>query len=174
MVFHGFNHHRVLVLGHGYLHAASATYSRVRNVAIARYFIGRVDNNDSFVEFFRKHPRDFAEFSCLAAAGAPQKENGLPRFDHVSNDVDRAINGTAYTTRQPYNALAAITDGRDAVQGSFNARAVILAKLTDTLNDIVDIGSGDGLVWPEAHDFANGVPSFRTTSEIHNDLNQSL
>ena len=61
MVFHGFNHHIMLIRDFSDLHSSRAPNSRMRHIAIARDFIRGIDNHHALAQLVGKYSRDDAD-----------------------------------------------------------------------------------------------------------------
>ena len=63
--------------------------------------------------------------------------------DDVLDDLDRAVNGTPDAASQPDHIALAVADGRNAMQGAFDAGAVVLAEVAHVLDHHLQICQGD-------------------------------
>ena len=94
----------------------------------------------------------------------------MPGLDDVADNIDRAEHRAAHTRGQPNHSPAPIADGGDAVQRALDARAVVLAKGADALDNVQDvvarhgIGAEDGL--------ASRIPRLGLPPEIHYDFEE--
>jgi hypothetical protein len=90
VIFYRLDHHSVLLCGRGHLHTPRPSNARVRNVAVTSDFVGRIHDNDAFAQVIRKQARRFAQQGGLADPRAPEEEQGLPLFNDIAQNVDRA------------------------------------------------------------------------------------
>ena len=133
VVLHRLDHHLVLQRGGGHLHAAGASDAVVRDVAVARDLVRRVDDHDTLAVLVGEDARHLAQHRRLAHAGPPQQEHAAPRLGQVVDDLDRAEHRPPDARGQPDDLAFAVADRRDAVQRPLDARAVVLPKVPDAL-----------------------------------------
>ena len=139
VVFHRFDHHRVLRARHRHLHAPRLPDAGVRNIAVTGDFVGRIDDDDALVHLVRQHPRGLAEQGGLADPGPSQQQQRLAAFDDVAQDGDRAEQGAPDPAGQPDDGPGAVADGRDAVQGALDAGAVVLPERPHVRRHVVQV-----------------------------------
>ena len=75
--------------------------------------------------------------------GSAQDQEALSGFDQVLDNIDRAIDRPPYPAGEANNVAAPVADGRNAVQGAFQAGAVIRVELADALHHVVQVGVVD-------------------------------
>ncbi len=141
MVLDRFNHHLVLVGRHLDLHPARLAHRRVRHIAIPADFVRGIDDNHPFG--FGQDPGGFAQQGGFAHARTAQDQDAFPAFDDVLDDVNRPVDGAAHAQGQPHDLPAPVANGRDAMQGPFDARAVIGVKIADPFHDMIQFFAGD-------------------------------
>ena len=152
------------------LHAARLADGGVRDVAVAADFIGGVDDDDALL--FAQHARSLTQQRGLAHARASQQEHALALFDDVLDDVDRAEDGPSHAAGQPDDFRLAVANGRDAVQGALDTRAVVFPEIPDAMHDKIELRGGDfglaqiGLVI--------GVTRLGLASEVEHDFQQRI
>ena len=172
VVLDRFDHDRVLERRCRDLHAPRASDAGVRDVAVARDLVRRIDDHHALREVVREYSRDLAEHRRLAYAGSTEKQDASPRLDDVADDLDGAVDGAADAERQTDDLPRAIPQRADAMQSALDARAVVAAELPDVRDDIREILGGHFAL--RQHLFTAHEARFRETTEIHHDLEETL
>ena len=139
MVFHRLNHNRVLQRGRAHLHAARSADARMRDVPVARDFVGCVHDDNSLASVVREHPRYFAQHRRLAHARLAQQQHAPAACDQILYDADSAVHSPAHAQRQPNYLARAVSHSRYAMQRALYARAVVLAESADALDDPANV-----------------------------------
>ena len=170
VVFDGFDHDGVLREWGGDLHAAGAADGGVWDVAVAADFVGGIDDDDALVRVIGEDAGDFAKHGCFADAGLAQEEDALAPEDEVFDDADGAVDGAADAAGEAHDLASPVADAADAVEGALDAGAVVIAEVTDVLDDELEVLFRHFFV--AEHDFAAGVARLGQTAEIHDDLEQ--
>jgi hypothetical protein len=142
VVFDRLDHHGMLEVGAGDLHAAACADPGVRDIAIASDFIGCIDNDDAFVQFGRQNARSFAQQCGLAYARPAEQKQALSRFDDIAKNVDCAQDRAADPAGQADDDVSAIAYRGNSVQSPLDAGAIIERKGAHTVNDVVEILAG--------------------------------
>ena len=127
VIFHGLDHDRVLVRGIGDLHAPGMSDTGMRDVAVARDLVGRVDDHDALA-VFGEHARALAQHRRLAHARRPEQTDRLTAAHDVEDDVDRAVDRAPHATGQADDLTRAIANRRDAMQRLLDAGAIARAE----------------------------------------------
>jgi hypothetical protein len=130
VVLHRLDHHGVLPLGPRHLHAPGRADGRMRHVAIAADLVGGVDDHDALIALVGEHARDLAQLRGLAD----------------TRGLDGAEEGAAHAEGEAHHVAAPVSQGRDAVQGALDARAVLGRELAHGGHHGLQLGGGDGLV----------------------------
>src|SRR5581483_2847564 len=123
VVLDGLDHHGVLERRLRHLHAARLADGRVRDIAVARDLVRRVDDDDALVHVVGQHARDLAQHGRLADARPAEEQRAAPGLDQVLDYLDRAEDGAADAAGETDDAPAAVADARDAVQRALDAGA---------------------------------------------------
>jgi len=106
----------------------------------------------------------------LAHAGPPQEKNALSGSHEVLDDANGTEDCPADAAGETDDLALAVTDARDAVQGTLDASAVVSSELADARNDRVDLLLCDLFVTED--DLFPGIPRLWHASEIEDDLQQ--
>ena len=168
VVFDGLDHDGVLLVGGRNLHPARAADAGVGDVAVAGYLVGGVHDDDTLAGVVCEDAGDVAEHGRLADAGLAEQEDALARADDVLDDADGAVDGAAYANGESDDLAGAVPDGRDAMEGAFDAGPVVGPERADVLGDVFEVGMVD---LPVAED--NGVigeAGLRRASEVEDDF----
>ena len=110
----------------------------MRNVAVARDFVRRIDDHDALA-LFGEHARALAQHRRFADAGTAQQTDRLAAAQHVEQNVDRAVDGAPDAARQADDLAGAIANRADAVQRLLDAGAVVGAERRDARADVRDV-----------------------------------
>src|SRR5207249_4129832 len=113
--------------------------SGMRDVAIAGDLVGRVHDDDALFQLVRQDARRLAQHGGLANTGPTEKENAASTLDDVLDDCHGSEDGAAHPKREADNATRSVPNRRDSVQGSFDARPIVIPKRADALDDMVEI-----------------------------------
>jgi hypothetical protein len=131
------NHHFVLERRGGHLHAPRPSDGGVGNVAVAADFVRRIDDDHTLG--LSEHPGGLAQHRRFADTRPAQEQDALSRFDNIAYDFDRSIHGASNPAGQSHDFALTVTDAGNAVERSGNARPVIVRKLADSRNDVLNI-----------------------------------
>src|SRR5215204_5583938 len=101
------------------------------HIAVAADFVGGIDDDDALVRVVREHAGNFAEHGCLADAGLAEEEDALATQDQVFDDPDGSVDGAADTAGEADDLPAAVADAADAMERALDARAVVIAEISD-------------------------------------------
>ena len=168
MILDGFDHHRMLQIRPGNLHAPARSNAGMRNVAVTRNLIRSIDDDDSLVQFRRKYARALPKQSRLADARPSEQQKTLSGFDDVAQDIHRAEHGAAHTACQTDDHFPAVSDSRDAVQRAFNPGAVVQGKRTHAMDHVIEVLSRNGLI-AEINGSARKA-AFGLAAEVHHNF----
>src|SRR5262249_33102667 len=135
VVFHRLDHHRVLAVGVRHLHPSRSPNRGVRDVAVARDFVGRVHDNHALVHLVREHAGTLTQQGGLSYARRADKEYALARLDEVFDDGDGAVHCPPNTAGQAHNIAATVANAGYAVQGALYSGAVVAAELAYAVNN---------------------------------------
>src|SRR5262249_14444879 len=94
----------------------------------------------------------------------------LARLDHVADYVDRPEHGAANARREAYDAPGPVSDSRNAVQGALDSGAVVVAKSSDALGHVVEVGVRDDVAAQD--DLTARIARFGLPAQVHHDLEQ--
>jgi len=170
VVFHCLDHHLVLPGRLFHLHAARAADGRVRNVPVPADLVRCVhDDNPLLV---REDACHLAQHGGLAHARPAEEQDALAGFDDIPHDVDSAKHRPADATSEADDFPVPVADSRYAVQSALYARAVVVPKGPDALDDVVEIllrhlALGEHVVTVDVTGFA-GAPF------VQNDLKERI
>ena len=164
------DHHLVLDRRGLHLHAARFADGRVRDIAVARDLVARVDDHDALAHVVGQHAGGLAQHRGLADARPTHDEDRLPALDEVVDDVDGAEHGPPDPARQAHDLPGPIPDRADAVERPLDACAVVVAEEPDVLDDVGDVGLVDLAV--EQHDLRIREARLRSTSQVHDYLDE--
>src|SRR5579884_1209740 len=170
VVFDRFDHHRVLFCRARHLHAARASYSRVRNITITRDFIGCINHHYPFIGLVGQNTGYFTQQGGFTHARATKYQDRLTLLDDIANQRDAAQHRTTNTTGQTHNFPLAVPQGANTMQGALNPGAVIVAEFTNTLDHVFEVRVGDRLRTQDHLPFWE--PALGIASEVHYDLQQ--
>jgi hypothetical protein len=137
----------------------------MRNVAISSDFVRCIYDDHSLVEVISYDARNFTQHRCLADSWSAKQQDALPGAHEVIDDANCPIHGATDPTCKAHNATAAVTNAGDAVKRSFDARAVVLADVAQTRDNVlyVSITHFRGAQFL----FALEESRFRRASKIH-------
>src|SRR5207247_1387645 len=110
------DHHRVLQQRSPDLHAASATDTRMWDVAVAAYLVRGVDDDDPLAQLVREKTRALTQHRGLSDARPAQQQDALTAHDDVADDLASAGDGPADTHRQAHDSARAVATRGDAWQ----------------------------------------------------------
>ena len=170
VVFHGLDHHLVLLRWLGHLHAPGAANGRMRDIAVAADLVGCVDDDRALG--VAQHTGCFAQQSGLADTWPAQEQDALARLDRVEQDIDHAVDRSSDAQGQADDAALPVANTRNAVQCSLDACPVVAGELADAPDHIVEIGLADLSV--AQRKFAVGITCLRQPAQIHNHLEQCV
>jgi hypothetical protein len=167
MILDRFDHYTVLRSRRRDLHTPGAANGRVRNISVARDLIARVDDNHTAMKIVREH----AQHGRLTDSWPAQQQEAFARLDQIANDGNRSVDRAADAAREADNLAAPVPNRGDSMQRAFDACAVVVAKLTDSRGDVLDLLPGDiGFADVE---FSVLEAGFGTSAEIHDDLDKA-
>ncbi|OPZ80227.1 MAG: hypothetical protein BWY76_03421 [bacterium ADurb.Bin429] len=139
VVFHRFNHHRVLLRYARHLHAPRASDGGVGDVSIACNLVGSIHHHHALFQLIGQHARHFAQFGGLADARPAKDEDGMPLLHHVADDIHRAEYRAPHAAGEADDTSLPIADGGDAMQRARDARAVVITKFAYARHHILDV-----------------------------------
>ena len=172
VVFHGLDHHRVLELRDGDLHAARAPDPRVGDIAVAGDFVARVHHDHPFGDLVGEDAGGLPEEGGLADPRPPNQQDALPRLDDIPHDVDRAEHRPADAAGQPDDLADPVADRRDPVQRSLDPGAVVFPERADPADHVLHVvGTDEPLRQPDG---PAGKPGFGLAPEVEHDLQELL
>ena len=134
VVFHRLDHHLVLQLRPGHLHAPGPADGGVGDVAIAGDLVAGVDHDHAALQVIGQHPGDLAQGRGFAHPGPPHQQQRLARIQQVAHHRHRAVNGPAHPAGEANDLASAVANGADAMQGALDPGPVIAAKGPQLLN----------------------------------------
>jgi hypothetical protein len=143
-------------------------YSGVGDIAIAGYFVGRIDDDDTFLKIIGQDAGGFAQDGGFAYARRSHQQHVFTRFHQVLDYHSRAHHGAAHAAGKPDDFAIAVPDSRYAVQGACEAGAVIAAEGAYQASDVLDISIGY-LVVADKY-LAAGKTGFRQPAQVHDYL----
>ena len=111
----------------------------MRYVAIAGDLVGGVDDDHAPVGVVGQYSGDLAEHGRLSDAGFSEQKDALAGDDEVFDHADRSVNGASDPQRETDDLSGSIANGRDAVEGSLDACAVVFAEAADTVYGVLKI-----------------------------------
>ncbi len=138
VILDGLDHHGVLERGVGHLHPPGQPDAGVRNVAVARDLIRRIDDDDALA-LLREHARTLAQHRRLADAGPSQQADRLTAAQNVEQNVDRSVNRATDAASEPDDLSGTVADGADTMQGLFDAGPIIGAERRYARADVRDV-----------------------------------
>ena len=165
VVFNSFYHHGMLKLRSLYLHPAGASDSGMRHVAITGDFVGCIHDDHAASKLIGDDTCSLPKLGGFTNAWATKEEDGLSAFDDVPDDVDGSVDASPNAACQANNFILAVSNGRDAMKGTFNPCSVVRAKVTDLFHNGSDVSGGDfgirewfpNLVWKTNFDFTSKI-----------------
>ncbi len=170
VVFDRLDHYVMLGRGRRNLHATSAPDRGVRDVAIPGNLVAGVNDNDALAKLIGEHPRSLPEQRGFADSRPPQQQHTLARFNQVTDDRDRAIDGPSDPAGKADDLASAITDCRNAMECALDPGSVVVAEIAypaahkrKVFARHVDVGELD---------FIELETGRWRPPEIHNDLDQ--
>ena len=171
VVFDRFDHGAVLAVGRGDLHAPGAADGGVRNVAVARDFVRGVHDHDALAGFVGQHAGRLAQQRGLADPGRAEQQDALVRVpDEVLHDVHGAEDLAPDPAGQPDDAAGSVSQRGNAVQGTGNAGAVVVAERPDAVHHEGDRRRLGRL--PVQRGGLGCVARFGRAAQIENDFEQ--
>src|SRR5216684_27300 len=145
MVFDSLNHHRMLFRRAGHLHTASTTDTGMGNIPITRDLIGGVDDHHPFIGFVREDASYFTQQGGFSHTWATKNQDGLTLFDNITNQGNTAEYRSTNTAGQADNFPFTVAQCADTVKRPLDTSAVIVAKFTNTLDHVLQVGVGHWL-----------------------------
>jgi hypothetical protein len=118
----------------------------VGHIAIARDLVRGVYNHHPFADLVCKHARNLAQHRRLANARPSQQKHALTGANQIVDDPNAPKDCSSHTTGNAHRTPAAISYDRYPVKGSFNPGPIVVAELTDALNDQLQVGVGHFLL----------------------------
>ncbi len=170
VVLHRLDHHLVLERRRPDLHPAGLADRRVRDVAVARDLVRRVDDHDALAQVVGKDARRLPQHRRLADARPAHDQDRLSGLDEVADDLDRAVDRPPDATRQAHDLAAPVPDRADPVEGPLDAGPVVVAERPDLVDNQRDVGLGDLAVRED--DLAIGKARFRDAAQVQHDLDE--
>ncbi len=170
VVLDRFDHHLMLAIRYGHLHAAGATDCGMRHIAVPANFVRGIHDDHALV--VRQHARRFPQNGRFADAGRAEQQQILSRFDQVLQNVNRAVDGAPHAARQADDFMAAVTDGGNPMQRAFHPGAVIRVKGADAIDYRIQFTARD-FVFREGH-FPGRVPSRWDAPQVENHFEQII
>ena len=164
------DHHRVLQRRLGHLHPPRPPDRRMRDVAIPRDLVARIDHHDPLAERVGQHARRLAQQRRLAHPRPPEDEDALARFHQILDDRDRPEDRAPDPAGQPDDHPRPVADGRDAVQRPLDPGAIILAEVPDPLRDVFELGARH-ILFAE-HEFAPIEARLGLAPQVQHQLDQ--
>ena len=134
VVFHRLDHHLVLQLRPGHLHAPGPADGGVGDVAITGDLVAGVDHHHPPLQLIGQDPGDLAQGRGFAHPRPPHQQQRLARVKQVPHHRHRAVNGPAHPAGEANDLAGAIADGADAMQGALNSGPVVAAEGPQLLN----------------------------------------
>src|SRR5437879_7054070 len=145
VVFDSFNHHRVLFSRARYLHTTCTTDTGMRNIPITRDFIGGINDHHAFIGFVREDASYFTQQGGFTHTRATKNQDGLTLFDNITNQANTAEYRSTNTAGQADNLSLAVAYSANTMKRSLNTSAVIVAKFTNALDHVFQVGAGHRL-----------------------------
>jgi hypothetical protein len=143
VILDSFDHDGVLELRFGYLHSSGSSDAGVGNISIAGYFIGCIDDYNSFLEVVCQHAGRLAQQRGLADAGPSHQEDALARFHEVANYVDRSVDSATDAACKAHDFANPIPDRRNPVERPFDPGAIVPGESADTAGDVLNVFAGN-------------------------------
>ncbi len=168
MIFNRLDHGLVLVGRVGDLHPSRPANRRVRDISIATNLIAGVDNNHALG--LGQNAGHLTQHRRLAHPGAAQDQDAVSLSNDILDDVDRSIDGPAHAAGQTNNLMVAVANAGDAMQGACDAGPVVVIKITDTLDNLLDLLVSNLGIAQDA--LAIDIARSGQAAEIHDDLQQ--
>ncbi len=106
----------------------------------------------------------------LPIPGPAQQQQALSGFNHVAKHIDGAVDGAADTARQSDNLISPIAKCGNAVQCSFDARAIVFSESTNAMRDVIEIFACDCSVGQVNSPVRKA--RFGTAAQVQNHFNQ--
>ena len=170
VVLDGFDHDRMLEGRCRNLHPPGAAYAAMRDVAVSPDLVRGVDHDNALAGVVGKDSRHLAEHRRLTDARLAKQQHALASQDEVFDDADRAIHRASDPQREADYLPPSVANRGDAMEGSLDARAVVVPEMADAVEDVLDVLLGD-LARIEG-DGVRGEPGLWLPPEIQNDLQQ--
>ncbi len=171
MVFHGLDHHAVLLLGARDLHPPRAADPGVRHVAVAADLVRGVDDHDAAERLVREEARELADGRRLADARAAEEQDRAAGEGQVGGHGRRAAHRAADAAREPDDDAAAVADRGDPVQRRVDACAIVAAEVAARGERGVEVRALDGRLG-EARLLGARKARERRAAEVEHDLHE--
>jgi hypothetical protein len=168
VVLNGLDHHLMLLGSAGDLHTPGTSNRGMRDIAVARNLVRRVHDHDPFADLVGKHTRHFTEHRRLANTRPPKKQNTLPGTNQVVDDLTCTKYRPSDSAGHAHRTTSTISDNRNTVKRSLNSGAIVIAKLTYSFDDPLEVGVGDFLI-TQLESFVREARLWRAT-QVHYDL----
>ena len=172
VVFHGLDHHLVLKLRPGYLHAPGAADGGMGNVAIPSDFIAGVNHHHPLAQVVGQHPGDLAQGGGLAHTRAPHQQQRLAGIEQVAHHGHCAKHCSAHPAGESHDRAGAVADRTDAMQGALNAGTVVAAEAAESLHHCSQVGALQGLIAQGA--YLARVAGLGHPAQVEHNLQQLL
>src|SRR6185312_9143867 len=98
---------------------------------------------------------DLAQHRGLPNARTAEQKDALAAEDEVLDHADGAVDGSAHAAGKANDFAPPVANAGDAMERAFDAGAVVIAKVTDVLDNIIDICLGHFLA--AQHHFVAGI-----------------
>ena len=169
VVFHRLDHHLMLQVRAAAtcIRRASAD-GRVRNIAIAADFVGRI--HDDHPRLIAQNPGSFAQQRRLADAGPAQQQDALARLDDILDDINHAVDRAPDATGQPDDPPLPVANARNPVQRPLDPGPVVIGKLANAFDDVVDVLVADLAV--AQNQLIVGEAGLWQPAQVHDDFKQ--
>src|SRR5579863_7899497 len=145
MIFHCLDHHRVLFRRASHLHATRSPDPWMGNIAVARDFVRGVHHDYSLVGLVREHASYFTQQGGFTHAWATKNQDRLTLLDDIAYQRDTAKHRSTNAAGEANHFPFTIAQRADAMERALDASAVVVAKFTDTLDHVFEVGVGDRL-----------------------------
>jgi hypothetical protein len=145
VILDGLNHHRVLFYRAGHLHTTRTSNTRMGDIPITRDFIGGIDDHHPFIGFVREDAGYFTQQGGFTHTWATKNQDGLTLFDNITNQANTAEYRSTNTAGQADNLSLAVAYSANTMKRSLNTSAVIVAKFTNALDHVFQVGAGHRL-----------------------------
>src|SRR5690606_32550265 len=172
VVFDCLDHHRVLPLGVGHLHAPRRADAGVGDVPVAADLVGGVHDHHALARVVGEDAGALAELGRLAHARRAEQQDVAAALDQVADRLDRAEDGAPHAQGEADDPSLAVANGGDAVEGAFDAGAVVAGEGAQLPHDVVDVVLADDLGPQVRH--AAGKARLGHAPQIHHDFDEVL